>query len=70
MAQFDPVGSTAALFQKYFWGAAVKAGSWFSILQAAGMGVIPNWAALAIKVPLVIGGGLLGMVFPFFNRTT
>ena len=31
------LGSAAAWVQRRFWGAAVKQGSWFSILQAAGM---------------------------------
>lgn len=67
MAQFNPVGSAAAWLQRYFWGAAVRAGSWFSLLQAAGMGMIPKWAGLAIKVPLAIGGGMLGMLLPCFH---
>jgi len=60
-------GSAAAWLQSYFWGAAVEAGSWFSCLQAAGMGTIPKWAGLATKAPLLVGG-LWAMLLSFFNR--
>jgi len=60
-------GSVAAWLQRRFWGAAVDAGSWFSWLQAAGMGVIPKWASLVTKVPLLVGG-LSAMLLPCFNR--
>ena len=62
------VGSIAAWMQRRLWGAAVKAGSWFSLLQAAGMGKIPTWAGLGIKIPLAIGGGLLVTRLPCCNR--
>ena len=40
----------------------MASGSWFSWLQAAGMGVIPKWAGLLVtKVPLLVGG-LLAML--------
>jgi len=36
--RYGPIkGSAAAWAQKFFWGAAVKKGSWFSWLQSAGM---------------------------------
>ena len=60
------VGSAAALLQRLFWGRAVASGSWFSWLQAAGMGTIPKWAGL-VKVPLVIGG-LLATLLPCCKR--
>ncbi|KAI9568334.1 hypothetical protein HD554DRAFT_2099564 [Boletus coccyginus] len=65
--QFDIAGSAAAWLQRYFFGAAVGAGSWFSSLQAAGMGVFPTWAWLVTKVPLLIGSVIVTM-FPFLNR--
>ncbi|KAI9455834.1 hypothetical protein HD554DRAFT_2147107 [Boletus coccyginus] len=56
---FGPIGpmkgSAAALLQRIFWGRAVASDSWFSWLQAAGMGTMPKWAGL-VKVPLMIGG--------------
>ncbi|KAH0828908.1 hypothetical protein J3R83DRAFT_2327 [Lanmaoa asiatica] len=60
-------GSAAAWLQRRFWGVAVDAGSWFSWLQKAGMGIYPKWAGLATKVPLLVGG-LLAMLLPCFNR--
>lgn len=36
----------------------MDAASWFSLLQAAGMGVTPKWAELIAKVPLVVHGAL------------
>ncbi|KAI9460433.1 hypothetical protein HD554DRAFT_1586953 [Boletus coccyginus] len=51
-------GSAAAWMQSYFFGAAVEAGSWFSLLQAAGMGTLPGWAGFAITAPLLIGDAL------------
>jgi len=65
-AQLDIVGSAAARMQRRFWGGAVRAGSWFSCLQAAGMGVLPWWAGLVTKAPL-IGGGWATLFF-VFNR--
>ncbi|KAI9460050.1 hypothetical protein HD554DRAFT_2134648 [Boletus coccyginus] len=60
-------GSAAAWMQRRFWGAAVEAGSWFSWLQAAGMGVLPKWAGLIAKVPWLIGG-FFAMLLPCLNR--
>ena len=51
-------GSAAAWMQSSCFGAAVGAGSWFSGLQAAGMGVTPMWVELAAKGPLVMGGAV------------
>ena len=65
-AQLDIVGSAAAWLQRRFWGAAVDPGSWFSWLQAAGMGVLPKWAGLVTKTPLLIGG-ILAMSHFFFQ---
>ncbi|KAI9460435.1 hypothetical protein HD554DRAFT_1587094 [Boletus coccyginus] len=59
--------SAAAWMQSYFFGATVGAGSWFSWLQAAGMGVLPAWAGLVTKAPLLIGGAIAAL-FPGFNR--
>ncbi|KAF8551540.1 hypothetical protein OG21DRAFT_1524388 [Imleria badia] len=71
MFGFGPMGpvkgSTAALLQSRFWGAAVDGDSWFSWLQAAGMGAIPTWGGLVTKVPLLVGG-LLAMLLPCCNR--
>jgi len=62
-AQIDIAGSAAAWLQSYFFGAAVGAGSWFSCLQAAGMGVLlPTWVGLVTKVPLLIGGVMAAML--------
>ncbi|KAF8548038.1 hypothetical protein OG21DRAFT_1501252 [Imleria badia] len=47
-------GSAAAWLQRYFWGRAVASGSWFAWLQAAGMGVLPNWAGLVTQISLWI----------------
>ena len=66
-AHVSAVGSAATWLQRRFWGGAVRAGSWFALLQAAGMGVIPKWAGLVTKVPLLVGG-LLAMSLPRFNR--
>jgi hypothetical protein len=66
-AQLYTVGSAAAWLQRRLWGAAVESGSWFSWLQAAGMGVIPKWAGLVTKVPLLVGG-LLATLLPCFGR--
>jgi len=60
-------GSAATWLQRRFWGGAVRAGSWFSLLQAAGMGVIPKWAGLAIKVPLLAGGLLTTSLLRFIR---
>ncbi|KAI9460432.1 hypothetical protein HD554DRAFT_2133956 [Boletus coccyginus] len=51
-------GSAATWMQRRFWGGAIRAGSWFSCLQAAGMGKLPVWAGLVTKTPLLIGGWL------------
>ncbi|KAG9308587.1 hypothetical protein JVU11DRAFT_11691 [Chiua virens] len=56
------LGSAAAWLQRYFWGAAVKSGSWFAWLQAAGMGAVPIWANVVAKMHLLIGG-LFAMLF-------
>ncbi|KIP05248.1 hypothetical protein PHLGIDRAFT_19771 [Phlebiopsis gigantea 11061_1 CR5-6] len=41
---FGPIkGSTAAWAQRRFWGAAVAKGSWFSVLQRAGMTLGLSW---------------------------
>ncbi|KAF8128198.1 hypothetical protein EV363DRAFT_1341128 [Boletus edulis] len=60
-------GSVAAWLQRRFWGAAVEAGSWFSWLQAAGMGVLPKWAGLVTKIPFLIGS-ILAMLLPCLSR--
>ncbi|KAF8433669.1 hypothetical protein L210DRAFT_3411540 [Boletus edulis BED1] len=51
----EGAGSVAAWLQRRFWGAAVEAGSWFSWLQEAGMGVLPQWAGPVTKTPFLIG---------------
>ncbi|KAF8436027.1 hypothetical protein L210DRAFT_2492856 [Boletus edulis BED1] len=64
---YGPVkGSFAAWLQSRFWGAAVAPGSWFSWLQAAGMGVLPASAGVVAKIPII--GGILGSLLPDFNR--
>lgn len=62
--QIDTLGSAVVSLQSYFWGAEVGTWNWFSLLQAAGMGVIPTWAGLVIKAPLVVGG----LLATLFNR--
>lgn len=56
-------GSPAAWAQRQFWGAAVRRGSWFAILQRLGMkgasGIRPILGA--------IGGGLGGLFGKIFN---
>ncbi|KIY68215.1 hypothetical protein CYLTODRAFT_395722 [Cylindrobasidium torrendii FP15055 ss-10] len=50
---YGPIKGTAAAWaQRYFWGAAVEAGSWFARLQAAGM------ATPRVIAPIV--GGVIG----------
>ncbi|KAF8128199.1 hypothetical protein EV363DRAFT_1433238 [Boletus edulis] len=64
---YGPVkGSFAAWLQSRFWGAAVAPGSWFSWLQAAGMGVLPASAGVVAKIPII--GGILGSLLPDLNR--
>ncbi|KAF8436031.1 hypothetical protein L210DRAFT_903573 [Boletus edulis BED1] len=64
---YGPIkGSFAAWLQSRFWGAAVAPGSWFSWLQAAGMGVLPAWVGVVIKLPII--GGILGSLLPNLNR--
>ncbi|KAG6375254.1 hypothetical protein JVT61DRAFT_3470 [Boletus reticuloceps] len=60
-------GSVAAWLQRRFWGAAVEAGSWFSWLQAAGMGVLPQWAGPVAKTPFLIGS-ILAMLRSRLSR--
>jgi len=57
-------GSIAAWMQRYFWGAAVKSGSWFAFLQAAGMGVIPKWTRIVMRLP---EGWILGLSLSVFG---
>ena len=64
-SEFDTADYAAPEFQRRFPSGRVEAGSWFSLLQAVGMGKTPMWAALVIKVPLAI---LAIKVLPNFNR--
>ncbi|KAG6382008.1 hypothetical protein JVT61DRAFT_639 [Boletus reticuloceps] len=71
---FGPVGpvrgSVAAWLQERFWGAAVEPGSWFSFLQAAGMGVLPELAGFVIKASLLILGISAIAQYPLFRPKT
>ncbi|KAG9308586.1 hypothetical protein JVU11DRAFT_11690 [Chiua virens] len=61
-------GSAAAWLQSRLWGATVEAGSWFSLLQKAGMGVIPKWAGFIGKGTLLLGGLIAILLSPCFKR--
>ena len=61
---FDvPLGSLAAWAQRQFWGAAVRKGSWFAILQRLGM----KGASGIRPIISAVGGGLGSLFGKIFN---
>lgn len=52
------LGSVASGAQRYFYGAAVKKGSWFSNLQRAGMKVVPPGTEKKVVGGIGAGVGL------------